>query len=76
MESTQNAVLTFSESHPYVLLGIVAILAILVIFMFCRQYFSGQPRKGRRAGASCGGTDDSDEEIDSLIAAIHNKQNN
>ncbi len=71
MEEERNKVLVFAENHPYVLLGALIILILIIIMMYigdCGWNLPGISKKKRKKPL------DNEDEMDELIKSIHSKQ--
>ncbi len=71
-EQQSNKVLTFAESHPYILLAAVVVLILIILVMMFGGSIPGvshfQARKRAKERL------DDENELDTLIESIHNKQ--
>jgi len=73
VNNVKTKAMEFVDAHPRILLIAVAVLVIiiLVFYLHSRGYLSKAAFKGRKGGRS---NMSPDEELDSLIESIHEKQ--
>lgn len=69
-DTAQTKLLEYAETHPLVLIGSLAVLALIIIFM----YFNGRSYGLTSKKSKKKEPENEDEEIESLIASIKEKQ--
>lgn len=67
----KNRVLEFAELHPHLLLAAIAVLVLIIVYMFVSSlgWFSGTKKESMKKTK-----DDDSDDFDELIQSINDKQ--
>lgn len=74
MESIRDKVFSFAEQHSHMVVAYAILITAVLVVMFVLYYRREGLAPSRRRGASKASADSIEDELDSLIASINEKQ--